>query len=81
MINAPVHHICELVLTMTTNHIVFCVSGLDNVRISAQPWQGSIMCCKTTMNLLFQFIIDEKIQSLVCKTNFSNETGCSVLRS
>ena len=61
MINAPVHHICELVLTMTTNHIVFCVSGLDNVRISAQPWQGSIMCGKTTMNLLFQFNIDEII--------------------
>ena len=50
-----------LVLTVTTNHIVFCVSGLDNVRISAQPWQGSIMCSKTTMNVLFQFSIDEMI--------------------
>lgn len=61
MINAPVHYICVLVLTVTTNHVVFCVSGLDNVRISAQPWQGSIMCGKTTMNLLFQFIVDEII--------------------
>jgi hypothetical protein len=61
MMNASVHYICELVLTVTTNHIVFCISGLDNVRIFAQPWQGSIMCSKTTMNLLFQFSVDEMV--------------------
>ena len=28
------------------------VSGLDNVRITAQPWKGSIVWGKTTMSLL-----------------------------
>lgn len=60
-------HMCELVQTVTTNHIFVSVSGLDNVRITAQPWKGSIVWGKTTMSLLSFCLIypgDDTILSL-----------------